>query len=72
MIACISTQHLWSAQEQAVSAEVEKYYRKAKEILSCNKDFFDKLAAALAKKGFLAMTDIKSIKESCKITPVAL
>ena len=66
------SQQLWSAQEQAVSAEVEKYYRKAKEILSCNKDFFDKLAAALAKKGFLAMTDIKEIKESCKITPVAL
>ena len=27
------SQRLWSAQEQAVSAEVEKYYRKAKEIL---------------------------------------
>ena len=42
------SQTLWSAQEQAVSAEVEKYYRKAKEILTCNKDFFDELAAALA------------------------
>ena len=66
------SQHLWSAQEQAVSAEVEKYYRNAKEILSCNKEFFDKLATALAKKGFLAMAEIKEIKESCKITPVAL
>ena len=51
---------------------VKVNYRKAKEILSCNKDFFDKLAAALAKKGFLAMAEIKEIKESCKITPVAL
>ena len=66
------SQHLWSAQEQAVSAEVEKYYRKAKEILACNKEFFDKLACALAKKGFLAMSDIKDIKETCKITSVAL
>ena len=63
---------LLNAQEQAVSAEVEQYYRKAKEILSCNKDFFNKLAEALAKKGFLAMSDIQQIKESCEIIPVAL
>ncbi len=66
------SQHLQSAQEQVVSAEVEKYYKKAKEILMCNKEFFDKLAEALAKKGLLAMSDIKEIKETCKITPVAL
>lgn len=66
------SQHLWSAQEQAVSAEVEKYYKKAKEILACNKEFFEKLAVALSKKGFLAMSDIREIKETCKISPVAL
>ena len=66
------SQHLCAAQEQAVSAEVEKYYKKAKEVLACNREFLDKLAAALAKKGMLVMSDIKEIKESCKITPVAL
>ncbi len=66
------SQRLWSEQEQAVAAEVEKYYRKAKEILAYNKDFFEKLATALAKKGFLTMADIKEIKEACTITPVAL
>lgn len=66
------SQRLWAEQEQAVAAEIEKYYKKAKEILSRNKEFFEKIAEALAKKGVLAMTDIKAIKETCKITPVAL
>jgi cell division protease FtsH len=66
------SEHLWGEQEQAISSEVEKYYRKAKEVIACNKDFFEKIAAALIEKGLLTITDIKSIKESCKITPVAL
>ena len=66
------SQHLWSAQEQAVSAEVEKYYRKAKEILSANNEFLTKVAEALLKKGLLVMADIKAIKETCTIVPVAL
>ena len=66
------SQHLWAAQEQAIASEVEKYYRKAKEILSSNREFLDKLASALMQKGFLVMSDIKEIKESCNITPVAL
>ena len=66
------SQRLWSEQEQAVSAEVEKYYRKAKEILSLNMEFFEKVAAALAKKRLLSAVDIKQIKSECKITPVAL
>ena len=66
------SQHLWSAQEQAVSAEVEKYYRKAKEILSANSEFLNKIAEALEKKKLLVMADIKAIKETCTIVPVAL
>ena len=66
------SQHLWSAQEQAVSAEVEKYYRKAKEILSANSEFLNKVAEALEKKKLLVMEDIKAIKETCTIVPVAL
>lgn len=66
------SQRLWSEQEQAVSAEVEKYFRKAKEIISLNMEFLDKAAAALAKKRLLSTVDIKQIKSECKITPVAL
>lgn len=66
------SQHLWGEQEQAISCEIEKYYKKAKEILARNKDFLEKIAAALAKKGLLTMADIEAIKSTCQITPVAL
>ena len=66
------SQRLWSEQEQVVASEVERYYRKAKEILSSNKEFFEKVAAELTQKGVLIMGDIRRIKESCKITPVTL
>ncbi len=69
---CGDSQHLWSEQEQAVSAEIEKYYRKAKEIISLNMDFCEKVAAALAKQRLLSAVDIKRIKSECKITSVAL
>ena len=66
------SQRLFAEQEQAVSSEIEKYYRKAKEIIASNKDFFDKVASALADKGILVMADIKAIKDTCDITPVAI
>ena len=58
--------------DQAVAAEVERYYRKAKEILSANWEFFEKLAAALAEKKLLSAVDIEKIREGCKMVPVAL
>ena len=66
------SQRLWSEQEQAVSAEVEKYYKKAKEILAVNGEFLNKVAAALEEKGLLVMEDIKAIKDTCTILPVAI
>ena len=66
------SQHHLSAQEQVVMAEVERYYRKAKEIIALNKEFLEKLAAALAEKKLLCEADIKKIKDECKIVPVAL
>ncbi len=62
---------LSTRQEQIISSEVEKYYRKAKEILSRNAEFFEKIAAELAKKKLLHTTDIQRIKSSCSIVPVA-
>lgn len=63
---------LKSEQEQAVSAEVEKYYRKAKEIISLNYEFFERIAVALAEKRLLSAVDIQKIKSECKIVSVAL
>ena len=66
------SQRLMSEQERAVAAEVEKYFRKAKEILSSNWEFFEKLAATLAQKKLLSAADIQKIKNECRIVPVAL
>lgn len=66
------SQRLMSEQEQAVAAEIEKYYRKAKEILSSNWDFFEKIAAALAQRKLLSAVDIQLIKNECKVVPVSL
>ena len=66
------SESLKSEQEKAVAAEVEKLYKKAKEIISLNFEFFEKLAAALAKKKLLSALDIQEIKSKCKIVPVAL
>jgi ATP-dependent Zn protease len=63
---------LKAAQEQAIAAEVEKAYRKAKEILALNAEYFEKVAAALAKKKLLSAADMQKIKSECKIVPVAL
>lgn len=63
---------LKSEQERAVSAEVEKYYRKAKEILSLNAVFFETIALALAEKKLLSALDIRKIKSECLIVPVSL
>ena len=80
---CISGFHLHSKgfedsealrfeQEKATAAEIEKFYKKAKEIISLNYEFFEKIAEALAKKKLLTTDDIQEIKSHCKIVPVAL
>lgn len=66
------SERLKSEQEQVVAAEVEKFYRKAKEIISLNHEFFEKIAVALAEKRLLSAVDIKKIKSECEIVPVVL
>jgi hypothetical protein len=66
------TENLKFEQEKATAAEVERYYRKAKEIIALNYEFFEKVAVALAKKKLLSAVDIQEIKRSCEIVPVAL
>ena len=66
------SQRLMSEQEQAVAAEIEKNYRKAKEIIKLNWEFIEGIAAALAQKKLLSCEDIQRIKSKCRIINVAL
>lgn len=66
------TPQLWSEQEQAITSEVERYYRKAKEILAANREFLEKLAFALMRRKLLTAADVQEIKRGCKIVQVSM
>ena len=66
-----TSSELTSKQEQAVAAEGEKYFRRAKEILSVNRDLFGAIARELSKKGVLNTADIARIREECRTVPAA-
>lgn len=63
---------LQAKQEQATAAEIERFYRKAKEILSKNRELFESIAEELSVKGVLTASDIRRIRESCQCVPVAI
>lgn len=63
---------LRSKQEFAASCEIERYYRKAKEILALNRDFIERMACQLREKMVLTTFDIQIIKAECPICPVAI
>lgn len=67
-----NSEQLRFVQEQAVAEEVEKLYKKAKEILARNTEFLEKVAQKLAAKKLLTTADIQEIKNGCKIVPVVL
>ena len=56
---------LAARQETAIAAEVERYYRRTRELLCRNRDFFEAMAHALAEKGVLTAADIRGIRERC-------
>ena len=60
------SEELKAKQEQAVSAEVERYYRKAKDILAQNKDLLEGIAQGLLQKGVLTAVDIAEIRKGCQ------
>lgn len=64
------SQWLLAEQEHAVCIEIEKYYRKAKEILIKNQDFFEKIAVALVQTRLLSAADIQKIEQTSVIVPV--
>lgn len=67
-----SSEDLRAEREQAAPCEMERYYRKAKEILACNNVFFEKVAQALLKKDLLTMADLKELKKGCALVSVAI
>ncbi len=58
--------------EIAVTAAVEEFYRKVKEMLCKNRGFLEKMARALATKDVLLASDIAVIRDSCKIVDVSV
>lgn len=66
------SEDLQSRIEQATAAEVERYYRKAKEILSTNVELLDAVATALLEKELLTMHDVEDIKAACNVVPVSI
>lgn len=61
---------LTAKQEQAAAAEVERLYRKTKEILSRNYKLLDAIAKELSVKGILTFSDIQRIRSECNIATV--
>lgn len=57
---------LRAKQEQATAAEVERYYRKAKDILAQNRELLEGIAEALIRKGVLTAVDIAEIRKGCR------
>ena len=66
------SEELKANQERAVAAEVERYYKKTKEIIAVNHELLDAIAFALSEKGVLTAEDIANIRNSCAIVPVKI
>lgn len=58
--------------EAVVTAELERYLFKAKEILADNREFLEKLANELMEKETLLNSDIARIRATCTIVPAII
>lgn len=63
-----SSNDLYVRKEVQVYTELQRYYQTARKILIQNREFLDKLAAALVEKKTLIGKDVRNIKATCKIT----
>ena len=66
------SENLNSRNEAVVHAELERYLFKAKDILLKNKDFLEKVTAALIEKETLLYSDIKALRESVSVVEIAV
>ena len=67
-----NSESLDSRIELATAAEVEKYYRKAKQILANNSEFLDKIAESLLRKRILTAPEIEAIRKECTVVECRL
>ncbi|MBR3621103.1 MAG: hypothetical protein IKN56_06305, partial [Clostridia bacterium] len=67
-----NSEKLNSRIEQATAVKIEEFYRKAKEILAKNREFLEKIVAALAEKKLLTAPEIQSIRNGCNIVRVGI
>ena len=65
-----NSEFLTSAREQVIISELERYLFKAKEIIAANREFLDRVAGELLERETLLYSDMKRIRQSCKITSV--
>jgi len=63
---------LTARRESAVNAEIERLYRKAKEILAVNREAHERLAEALYEKGLLTETDVREALAGCELREVGV
>lgn len=66
------SENLNSRNEAVVHAELERYLFKAKDILLKNKDFLEKVTAALIEKETLLYSDIRALRESAAVIEAAV
>ena len=67
-----TSENMNSRSEAVTHAELERYMRIAKDILLKNREFLERVAAALIEKETLLYSDIRALTESTTITEVAV
>lgn len=66
------SQMLRAGLEKAAAEEIEKYYAEAMQILSENREFFEKLRRELYEKKIITAVDVECIRRSCEDAPAAM
>ena len=64
---CNPSQYLLESKDRKVAKEMDRYYRKSKQIIAENRGFFDAMVQELLKEKTLTKKQIKSIRDSVVI-----
>ena len=62
-----SSQYLLESKDRKVAEQMDRYYRKSKQIIAENRGFFDAMVQELLKEKTLTKKQIKSIRDSLVI-----
>ena len=60
---CNSSQYLLENKDRKVAKEMDRYYRKSKQIIAENRDFFDRLVKELIENKTLTKKTIRNIRD---------